>query len=808
MEFSKTCSFYFNMFEHHSTDMTLEEFVGYIISGRWRAQVEEYQRLVAAGETQKAKAFKRKFPGMVVAGQCEGGRALANLKTSSGEAMFDMDHSDEQTQSFLHVLKQTAWVKAGWRSTSHNGAKVVVRIEAENAEEYTLAYAIVAWHISQLIGFPCDMSCKDLARACFASYDPEAFFKADAEVFPWRKFAQENPEKVEQILKELKVKCAATHHPSNPQSGTPPDASRRPVPATGMLRAFFNDFLAHNAFIGGKRNDFLLKLGRIARYKGLSEDELKQLETLAVERLGDADCTPGDILSRVDAGYRYADASEVPVNQPFAAPFKDHKDQGPSMCDSGPCSDAEKAENEKYEAYKLKERLPHFPDRVYKNLPGLITRGLAAARGKREKDRLLMGMLANLSACLPGVWMSYAGAAYSPHFYFLALAGAGRGKGVVSLGAILPNAIQRYLGEQDAREGREFEEKWKEWELEERKAAQAKRVPDLDKRPEKPVKRMLKISPNISKSQLIIALAESGAKGAVINASELDALSNALNQDCGKHDDVFRAAFHHEEISSYFKTDGHMIIAESPHLALCLSGTPAQLHRFISSLENGMYSRMVFYIPEGRWLWKSAAPRKDLLDSHALFEELGEELLRLYLFLSQSPTEVRFSDAQWEEHTRRFSTALQEVVSEDDDSQGAIVLRHGLVAARIAMVLTALRKCEPMWNTSLYECTDEDFRTAMDIVAVLLQHSLLLSTSLAATASKEVKVMKKFYRIRPVLAKMPKVFTFTELLAVAVAAGISPTSLKRYLVRLVEMKLLVKEEDSYRKSGRSWPRKA
>ena len=29
-------------------------------------------------------------------------------------------------------------------------------------------------------------------------------------------------------------------------------------------------------------------------------------------------------------------------------------------------------------------------------------------------------------------------------------------------------------------------------------------------------------------------------------------------------------------------------------LALCLTGTPSQLHRFISSLENGMYSRMAF----------------------------------------------------------------------------------------------------------------------------------------------------------------------------------------------------------------------
>ena len=62
---------------------------------------------------------------------------------------------------------------------------------------------------------------------------------------------------------------------------------------------------------------------------------------------------------------------------------------------------------------------------------------------------------------------------------------------------------------------------------------------------------------------------------------ELDMLTNAMKQDCGKHDDVLRAAFHHEEASSYYKTDKRMVVAHVPHLALCLTGTPSQLHRFI-----------------------------------------------------------------------------------------------------------------------------------------------------------------------------------------------------------------------------------
>ena len=55
---------------------------------------------------------------------------------------------------------------------------------------------------------------------------------------------------------------------------------------------------------------------------------------------------------------------------------------------------------------------------------------------------------------------------------------------------------------------------------------------------------------------------------------------------------------------------------------------------------------------------------------------MGEELLRMFIFLSGSPTEVVFTEEQWKEHTERFRTYLREVVAEDDDSPGAIVLRH------------------------------------------------------------------------------------------------------------------------------------
>lgn len=789
MVYTDLCSFYFSVFDEHAVDMTLKEFVKLLRGERWKVQVEEYQRLKASGRETEAKKLKRKLAALVIAGRCDGSHAETNLKQWSGDAMLDVDKCNGRVSEFLQVLKDTPWVKAAWRSVSYDGLKLVVRVEAESVDEYRMAYALVAWHVAQLLAFPCDMSCKNPTRPCFASYDPEAFFRPDTEVFPWRRFVTEHPDRVGEILAELKVK-------------TPASASKPPVAASGMLHTFFNEFLEQNPFVDGKKNEFLLKLGRIARYKGVGEEELARLKTLAVERLAGMGCAAGDIPPRIDSGYRYADMNKGPETPVSRA----HKAQGSPMRYSEPNEGEEEAELEKLEADKLRREVPCLPDELFDRLPDFLKRGLTHVRNKRERDILLLSMITNISGCLPGVRMNYGGMVYSADLYLVALAGSGRGKGVMQLAAILPAAIQEYYDELNRKDEREYRQKLLKWNLEERLAAQEKRVPDLDQCPEMPVERILKVAPNISKSQLILALEAGGAVGLVMNASELDMISSAMHQEYGKHDDVMRAASQHEEVSSYFKTDHRLVVVSDPHLALCASGTPAQLHKFISSLENGMYSRVAFYVGQAHWEYKSANPGKARLDMRAYFKGMGEELLRMFIFLSGSPTEVVFTEEQWKEHTERFRTYLREVVAEDDDSPGAIVLRHGLMMSRIAMVLTALRKCEPQWNTSEWECSDEDFHTAMQIVDVLLEHSLLLSTSMDDTAGR-IRPVKAFFKLRPVLKKMPREFTYSELMAAANEAGLPTASVKRYLLRLVYYQIVEKEDGKYRKTGKSWLRK-
>ncbi len=189
--------------------------------------------------------------------------------------------------------------------------------------------------------------------------------------------------------------------------------------------------------------------------------------------------------------------------------------------------------------------------------------------------------------------------------------------------------------------------------------------------------------------------------------------------------------------------------------------------------------------------------------AYPVVARLSGRLLELHQFLLQSPTEVTFTAAQWEEHTSRFSSHLSEVVNERDDSPGAIVLRHGLMASRIAGVLTALRKGECAWAMPQYVCSDEDFHTAMLMTDVLLEHSLLLSTSVRKSESKSGP-LKPYFRLRPVLQTFSGTFTYKDAMDRAVEMGIPVTTFKRLFRKTIELKIIDKEGDMYIRTRRGW----
>ena len=218
----------------------------------------------------------------------------------------------------------------------------------------------------------------------------------------------------------------------------------------------------------------------------------------------------------------------------------------------------------------------------------------------------------------------------------------------------------------------------------------------------------------------------------------------------------------------------------------------------LGPLETGLYSRFTVCTRPPSVCWESCAPDSVQPDLGSYFHTLGEELLGMHLALLESPTRVNFTPAQWERHTAFFSRLLAETHAEGRDTLLGIIFRHGLLAMRLAALLTAFRKWDGFRHSPEYTCTDADFRSALLITQTVLEHSLLLCTSLP-DSDRPMPALRKTHLLEQVLAVLPRKFSYTEFVETAMTSDISLSTAKRMLQRAQKAQLIVKQKDGYRK---------
>lgn len=283
-----------------------------------------------------------------------------------------------------------------------------------------------------------------------------------------------------------------------------------------------------------------------------------------------------------------------------------------------------------------------------------------------------------------------------------------------------------------------------------------------------------------------------------MTTTEMVTLSTAINQDYGRFEDILLKAYHNEEVASSYKTDGDPIVVRNPHLSVCMSGTQEQFCGFFRSLEVGLFSRFAIYTRQQDLRWESCAPEEGATDVRSEFRTLGKELFAMHEGLLQSPTRITFTKEQWKEHTEYYSGAICQNSLEGREAIGGIIYRNGLLAIRLAATLTMFRKWDDYRYAKDYACTDEDFHAALLIARTLLEHSLLLSTSLPESQYKPV-AMSNPHRMESVMDVLSEHFTYTEFLHAAIDSGIPKSSARRMLSRAVDAELVEKEENGYKK---------
>ncbi|MDU8885208.1 DUF3987 domain-containing protein [Yeosuana sp. MJ-SS3] len=361
---------------------------------------------------------------------------------------------------------------------------------------------------------------------------------------------------------------------------------------------------------------------------------------------------------------------------------------------------------------------PKIPKSVYDHLPSLLKKGSEAFEDQRSKDSFLTGALSIISGCLPNVSGVYSGRKVYPNLFSFVIAPAASGKGALYSAKELAdkfhketmrislNAIEEYLREQEERIDDE----------------------EIDPTPE-PQFKVVYIPANTSNSKIIQHLQQNDGKG-IICETEADTLGQTLKNDWGSYSDMVRKAFHHEKISISRRANNEYYEIENPQLSVALSGTPNQIYKIISSAEDGLFSRFVFYIFKSDTKWIDPSPYGNAINLTEHFEKLSNNVYEMTLFLDKNETIVELTKEQWSELNKAFSGYLEQINTFIGEDALSIVKRLGLILYRFCMILTSLRKFNNKKLEKVIVCSNQDFKSAMALIQIYLQHSIIMFNNL------------------------------------------------------------------------------
>ena len=447
----------------------------------------------------------------------------------------------------------------------------------------------------------------------------------------------------------------------------------------------------------------------------------------------------------------------------------------------------EPSNNQITEVKNEPEQMPTFPKSLFPELPDFLQKVVQVASSDEERDILLLGSLAAISACLPKVSGIYDGKRVYANLFLFITAQASAGKGRLVHCRQLVNPVHKEFREQAKVHKQHYE-----LELTEYNANKGK-IEGIEK-PAKPPEKMLFIPANNSSTGAYQLLGDSDGKGLIFE-TEGDTLAHAFKSDYGNYSDGFRKAFHHETISYYRRTDREYVDIESPCLSTVLSGTPKQVSALIPNAENGLFSRFIFYYMNVRPVWKNvfASQTTNGLDDY--FDALGNEFFTLYSSLKISQDVQFFLTADQQDQFNAFFGEVQDkYMSIQGIDYMATIRRLGLIAYRFCMIFSALRIMETGETSSKMICEERDFQTALAMIRVLIKHSSKVFSELPEDTPKP----KRLNRKEKFLSQLPKRFNRQKYLETATSLNIPHKTAEGYITDFCKSGLVHREsQDNY-----------
>lgn len=393
---------------------------------------------------------------------------------------------------------------------------------------------------------------------------------------------------------------------------------------------------------------------------------------------------------------------------------------------------------------------------IYELLPQRL-RALCDNFVDRERDIVLLSVLTSISSVLPNIITYYGKQYYWSNLNLFVSAPPASGKGVMSHALDAISSIDEYI------------------------SSQAKEL----------------IIPGNSSHASMIDLLNKSEHGCLIHETEADSLSNVLTKEWGGFSDTLRKVFHHETIQVARKTDKVYIKCREPRLSICISGTEDQLAPFLKSIDNGLFSRMMYYHFDEVALWENQLTDKE--EQIDIFKESIQNLdtytLELYKILEKEKYVLKLTEQQ-KQKLNNILSKCHDFMLEYNVGLLSVVKRLGIMICRLAIVLECLENLpvttdnRETGHINIIYPSQNSFTIALKIIPCLLNNAVIVSELM----------MDKFTlpnRLEEFLKKLPHNFTTAEIKA-RTSFGSHSTIDKNIRLLLEQGKLVKVEHGKYK----------
>lgn len=431
------------------------------------------------------------------------------------------------------------------------------------------------------------------------------------------------------------------------------------------------------------------------------------------------------------------------------------------------------------------EKLPVFPSEVYEGLPSLLDEITTHYDTPEERDVLFLSSLVTLSACLPWVEGVYDQRVVYTNLFLFISGKASAGKSKMTLCRHLVTPVHQLRKEQHCREVQSYYEELATYNANKNSGSMP---------PQKPPVRVLFLPANSSATAMYQTLNDNGGQGLMFE-TEGDTLANTFASDYGNYDDGLRKCFHHETISYNRRTDRELVELPQPRLSVALSGTPRQIHTLIKDAENGLLSRFIFYEMNVEPVWKDVFIHSQGEPLDQVFARLGERFFDFYHWHVEAGTTCRIelTPAQQQAFHVRFTSLHNSCYELFGNDILASIRRLGLIAYRLMMVFSALRSMDEA-GTVITTCRDDDFQRAMQMIDVLVGHSLYVFRQLnhdrqTGDGKTELPDFRSLYQ-KQFFLRLPVHFSRQEYLSLATSIGIKPKAAEKQIDLFIKRELI------------------